>query len=87
MLVTAQGHLIDAGIISRALDDVTRGGGTYRIVSFEIGHTVDQPSKIVMDVAAPMLHRVDGHLDRLHYCLPGPPDFYSHALFNYMLDE
>ena len=41
----------------------------------------------VMDVAAPMLHRVDGHLDRLHYCLPGPPDFYSHALFNYMLDE
>lgn len=53
MLVTAQGHLIDAGIISRALDDVTRGGGAYRIVSFDIGPTVDQPSRIVMDVTAP----------------------------------
>ncbi len=50
MLVTAQGHLIDAGIISRALDDVTRGGGRYRIVSFDIGQTVDEPSRMVMDV-------------------------------------
>jgi hypothetical protein len=39
----------------------------------------------VMDLERPMLHRVDGHLDRLHYCLPGPPDFYTHALYNYVL--
>ena len=39
----------------------------------------------VMDLERPMLHRVDGHLDRLHYCLPGPPDFYTHALYNYVV--
>ena len=39
----------------------------------------------VLDVEAPMLHRVDGHLDLLHYCLPGPVDFYSEALWNYVL--
>ena len=39
----------------------------------------------VMDTAEPMARRVDGHLDLLHYCLPGPPDFYSEVLWNYML--
>ena len=39
----------------------------------------------VMDVEAPMTPRVDGHLDPLHYCLPGPADFYSEVLFNFML--
>ena len=39
----------------------------------------------VMDTEVPMLQRVDGHLDELHYCLPGPPDFYSYAIFNYAL--
>ena len=40
----------------------------------------------IFDAEVPMLHRVDGHLDLLHYCLPGPADFYSEALWNYMVD-
>ena len=39
----------------------------------------------LMDIEQPMLQRVDGHLDELHYCLPGPPDFYSWAVFNFGL--
>lgn len=39
----------------------------------------------ILDTEPPMLQRVDGHLDELHYCLPGPPDFYSYAIFNYLL--
>ena len=39
----------------------------------------------VMDVAEPMAYRVDGHLDPLHYCLPGPPDFLSETLYNFVL--
>lgn len=39
----------------------------------------------VMDVEVPMMPRVDGHLDPLHYCLPGPADFYSEVLHNYVL--
>ena len=35
----------------------------------------------VLDLEGAMLARVDGHLvDRLHYCLPGPPDFFAYAL-------
>ena len=34
----------------------------------------------IMDVELPMSFRVDGHLDALHYCLPGPVDFYSSLL-------
>ena len=41
----------------------------------------------VMDVERPMLHRVDGHMDPLHYCLPGPPDFYSYVLWNFALGQ
>ena len=39
----------------------------------------------VMDVEAPMVPRVDGHLDPLHYCLPGPADFYAEVLFNFVV--
>ena len=39
----------------------------------------------ILDVEVPMLYRVDGHLDLLHYCLPGPADFYAEALWNYVL--
>ena len=39
----------------------------------------------VMDIEMPMLQRVDGHLDELHYCLPGPPDFHSLVLYNFVL--
>jgi len=45
------------------------------------------PELGVMDVAGPMTQRVDGHLDPLHYCLPGPPDFYTDVLWNFMLGE
>ena len=35
----------------------------------------------LLDLEGAMLARVDGHrVDRLHYCLPGPPDFFAHAL-------
>ena len=40
----------------------------------------------VMDVELPMSFRVDGHLDPLHYCLPGPPDFWA-QLLPFMLDR
>ena len=39
----------------------------------------------VMDVQVPMSYRVDGHLDPLHYCLPGPVDFYAEVLYNHVL--
>ena len=42
MRIEARGHLIDAGILGKALDTVTGGGGTYHVESFEIGTTTEE---------------------------------------------
>ena len=48
-------------------------------------YAMHAPQLGVIDVADPMERRVDGHLDALHYCLPGPPDWYSAVMWNYLL--
>jgi len=50
MRLEARGHLIDAGILGKALDAVTRGGGTYEVVHFDIGKHRDEPSHVVLEV-------------------------------------
>lgn len=51
-----------------ALNDATRAAAT--------AHGLE-----LLDLEGAMLARVDGHrVDRLHYCLPGPPDFLAYAL-------
>lgn len=52
MLVEATGHLIDAGLLGKALDVVTAGGGRYRVLDFEIGHTTDEPSRVRLEISA-----------------------------------
>ena len=52
MRIEARGHLIDAGILGKALDTVTGGGGTYHVESFEIGTTTDEASHVVLEVSA-----------------------------------
>ena len=52
MKVGAMGHLIDAGLLGRALDSVTGGGGSYRFVTFEVGRAKDEPSRVVLEVSA-----------------------------------
>ncbi|KAL1530054.1 hypothetical protein AB1Y20_000976 [Prymnesium parvum] len=48
-------------------------------------HAYHENGLHVLDTEIAMLQRVDGHLDPLHYCLPGPPDFTSQVLFNFLL--
>jgi len=48
-------------------------------------YSAHAPRLEVMDTAEAMARRVDGHLDLLHHCLPGPPDFYSYVLWNFLL--
>jgi lysine-ketoglutarate reductase/saccharopine dehydrogenase-like protein (TIGR00300 family) len=52
MRLEARGHLIDAGILGKALDAVTRGGGAYEVVNFDIGKHSNEPSHIVLEVTA-----------------------------------
>ena len=43
------------------------------------------PAVGFMDLAHPMSYRVDGHLDMLHYCIPGPTDFVVAALHSFAM--
>ncbi len=50
MKVAATGHLIDAGILSQALDDITAAGGEYHVVTCDIGRARDEESHVVIDI-------------------------------------
>jgi arginine dihydrolase len=50
--VTADGHLIDSGLMSRYLDLVLEGGGTYEVVKMDIGRTPEDSSHLELAVTA-----------------------------------
>ncbi|MFT7464358.1 MAG: lysine-ketoglutarate reductase/saccharopine dehydrogenase-like protein (TIGR00300 family) [Pseudohongiellaceae bacterium] len=73
MHLSARGHLIDAGLLGTALDAVTGGGGSYRIVSFDVGRTKDEESEILLDVQADDPADLQGVIDNLGtlgFCRP-----------------
>ncbi len=49
---TATGHLIDSGLMTRALNLVLEAGGDYEVVSFVMGRTRVDESSIELDVRA-----------------------------------
>lgn len=51
--LTAEGHLIDTGLMSRFLNVVLEGGGAYELRHFDIGKTVSDYSRVEMKVSAP----------------------------------
>jgi lysine-ketoglutarate reductase/saccharopine dehydrogenase-like protein (TIGR00300 family) len=54
-----QGHLLDSGILNRAIDVVTEGGGSCRIDGFDVGERRDQTSSATLRVTAPNAERLD----------------------------
>ncbi len=51
--VEAEGHLIDSGVLSGIMDKIIEVRAAYEILSFDIGKTNDDVSKIRMKVTAP----------------------------------
>jgi lysine-ketoglutarate reductase/saccharopine dehydrogenase-like protein (TIGR00300 family) len=49
---TASGHLIDSGLLTRALNLVLEAGGDYEVVSFVMGRTHTDESSIELEVRA-----------------------------------
>jgi lysine-ketoglutarate reductase/saccharopine dehydrogenase-like protein (TIGR00300 family) len=49
---TASGHLIDSGLLTRALNLVLEAGGDYEVVSFVMGRTRADESSIELEVRA-----------------------------------
>lgn len=65
MRLEARGHLIDAGILGKALDAVTRSGGAYEVVHFDIGKHSDETSHVVLEVTARGRKTLDLLVDNL----------------------
>ncbi len=63
--VTAEGHLVDSGSLSEAMDLIVRGGATFKVRQFTLGSTNTQPSRAVIDVHAPSEAQLGEVLDRL----------------------
>jgi hypothetical protein len=51
--IEAQGHLIDSGLLSALFDKIIEFKGTYEILTFDIGRTNDDPSRIQMRITTP----------------------------------
>ena len=51
-IVQAEGHLIDSGILSNILNTILVKGGDYRIISFQVGKTPEETSRLTIELIA-----------------------------------
>ncbi|MFE4108087.1 bifunctional arginine dihydrolase/ornithine cyclodeaminase [Almyronema epifaneia] len=48
-----EGHLLDSGLINRALDLIVEGGGSFQVLKFDLGEQRQSPSAAEVKVSAP----------------------------------
>jgi lysine-ketoglutarate reductase/saccharopine dehydrogenase-like protein (TIGR00300 family) len=63
--IEAEGHLIDSGLLSAIFDKIIECKASYEILTFSIGRTNDDPSRIKMRVTAPEAGTLDDLLQQL----------------------
>jgi lysine-ketoglutarate reductase/saccharopine dehydrogenase-like protein (TIGR00300 family) len=63
--IEAEGHLIDSGLLSAIFDKIIEVKGSYQIVTFDIGKTNDDPSRLKMRVTVPDEATLDDLLQQL----------------------
>ena len=63
--VTAEGHLVDSGVLSEAMDLIVRGNAAFAVKRFTLGATNLQPSQAVIEVLASSQQALDEVLNRL----------------------
>ncbi|MGA1624902.1 MAG: TIGR00300 family protein, partial [Prochlorothrix sp.] len=52
-VIHMEGHLLDSGLINRALDVITEGGGSFQVLNFDLGIQRQSTSKAEIRVSAP----------------------------------
>ncbi|MFO0915418.1 MAG: TIGR00300 family protein [Pirellulales bacterium] len=57
--LTLAGHLLDTGLLNRAIDLVTDAGGSCRVEQFDVGERRDQMSRATMRVTGATAERLD----------------------------
>jgi lysine-ketoglutarate reductase/saccharopine dehydrogenase-like protein (TIGR00300 family) len=51
--ITMTGHLLDAGLVNRALDLIVEGGGSFQVLNFDLGEQRQSTSTAEIRVSAP----------------------------------
>lgn len=51
--LSVEGHLLDSGLINRALDLIVEGGGSFQVLNFDLGTQRQSTSKADIRVSAP----------------------------------
>jgi lysine-ketoglutarate reductase/saccharopine dehydrogenase-like protein (TIGR00300 family) len=59
------GHLLDSGLISRALDVIVEGGGSFQILNFQLGEQRQSTSHADIKVSAPSREVMDELVSQL----------------------
>lgn len=52
-VIRLEGHLLDSGLLNRALDKIVEGGGSFQVLSFQLGEQRQSTSKAEVKVSAP----------------------------------
>src|SRR5688572_26845087 len=63
--IEAEGHLIDSGLLTAIFDKIIEFKSSYEILTFDIGRTNDNPSRIEMRITAPDRPVLDELLQQL----------------------
>jgi lysine-ketoglutarate reductase/saccharopine dehydrogenase-like protein (TIGR00300 family) len=63
--VKAEGHLVDSGTLSAAMDQIVRGGGTFEVSEFKLGSTNTEVSRAVLGIHAKSEKLLDNVLEHL----------------------
>lgn len=52
-IIRLEGHLLDSGLMNRALDKIVEGGGSFQVLNFQLGEQRQSTSKAEVKVSAP----------------------------------
>jgi lysine-ketoglutarate reductase/saccharopine dehydrogenase-like protein (TIGR00300 family) len=52
-VIHLEGHLLDSGLVNKALDTITSGGGSFQVLNFNLGHQRQDKSAAEIKVSAP----------------------------------
>ncbi|NJM99814.1 MAG: TIGR00300 family protein [Phormidesmis sp. RL_2_1] len=64
-VIHLEGHLLDSGIVNRALDTIVTGGGSFQVLSFDLGKQRQDSSMAEVKVSAPDASVMDDIMGQL----------------------